>query len=51
MRKQLACSGWRNYTVCFDVKEMGIAIMTNSSNSEGIYKEWSRTCERHLHAD
>jgi CubicO group peptidase (beta-lactamase class C family) len=30
--------GWRNYTVCFDKLKSGIAIMTNSSNGEGIYK-------------
>jgi len=31
--------GWRNYTVCFDDKGIGLMIMTNSSNGEGIYKE------------
>src|ERR1700674_3324866 len=31
--------GWRNYTVCFDDAKIGIVIMTNSSNGEGIYKE------------
>jgi len=31
--------GWRNYTVCFDDAKIGILIMTNSSNGEGIYKE------------
>lgn len=31
--------GWRNYTVCFDDARIGIVIMTNSSNGEGIYKE------------
>jgi CubicO group peptidase (beta-lactamase class C family) len=36
--------GWRNYTVCFDDAKVGILIMTNSSNGEGIYKE-------HLYAD
>jgi CubicO group peptidase (beta-lactamase class C family) len=30
--------GWRNYTVCFKKKKIGIVIMTNSSNGEGIYK-------------
>jgi CubicO group peptidase (beta-lactamase class C family) len=30
--------GWRNYTVCFDKMKSGMAIMTNSSNGEGIYK-------------
>jgi CubicO group peptidase (beta-lactamase class C family) len=29
---------WRNYTVCFDKVGTGILIMTNSGNSEGIYK-------------
>jgi CubicO group peptidase (beta-lactamase class C family) len=31
--------GWRNYAVCFDERQTGILIMTNSSNSEGIFKE------------
>jgi CubicO group peptidase (beta-lactamase class C family) len=31
--------GWRNYTVCFDNQKIGIVIMTNSSNGEGIFKE------------
>jgi CubicO group peptidase (beta-lactamase class C family) len=31
--------GWRNYTACFDEKKMGIVLMTNSGNGEGIYKE------------
>jgi CubicO group peptidase (beta-lactamase class C family) len=35
--------GWRNYTVCFDEKKLGILIMTNSSNGEGIYKELVET--------
>jgi len=30
--------GWRNYTVCFDKPKIGIVIMTNSGNGEGIYK-------------
>ena len=30
--------GWRNYAVCFEDKKMGMMIMTNSSNGEGIYK-------------
>ncbi len=38
--------GWRNYTVCFDEKNMGIVIMTNSSNGEGIYKELLETLQR-----
>jgi CubicO group peptidase (beta-lactamase class C family) len=35
--------GWRNYTVCFDDPKIGIVIMTNSSNGEGIYKELLET--------
>ena len=35
--------GWRNYTVCFDDRKIGIVIMTNSSNGEGIYKELLET--------
>ena len=35
--------GWRHYTVCFDKSGMGILIMTNSSNGEGIYKELLET--------
>jgi|ERR1051326_77164 CubicO group peptidase (beta-lactamase class C family) len=31
--------GWRNYTVCFDKPKIGVVIMTNSSNGEGIFKE------------
>jgi CubicO group peptidase (beta-lactamase class C family) len=31
--------GWRNYTVCFSESKLGMLIMTNSSNGEGIYKE------------
>lgn len=31
--------GEMNYTVCFDAKKVGIIIMTNSANGEGIYKE------------
>jgi CubicO group peptidase (beta-lactamase class C family) len=31
--------GWRNYAVCFDKSKLGIVIMTNSSNGEGIFKE------------
>lgn len=30
--------GWRNYTACFDAKKLGIVIMTNSGNGEGIFK-------------
>jgi len=35
--------GWRNYAVCFDEAKIGIVIMTNSSNGEGIYKELLET--------
>jgi CubicO group peptidase (beta-lactamase class C family) len=35
--------GWRNYTVCLDDPKIGIVIMTNSSNGEGIYKELLET--------
>jgi CubicO group peptidase (beta-lactamase class C family) len=35
--------GWRNYTVCFDDAKIGILIMTNSSNGEGLYKELLET--------
>ena len=35
--------GWRNYTVCFDDAKIGIVIMTNSSNGEGLYKELLET--------
>jgi CubicO group peptidase (beta-lactamase class C family) len=38
--------GWRNYTVCFDEKKMGIVIMTNSSNGEGIYEELLERLQR-----
>jgi CubicO group peptidase (beta-lactamase class C family) len=38
--------GWRNYTVCFEEKKMGVVIMTNSSNGEGIYKELLETVQR-----
>jgi CubicO group peptidase (beta-lactamase class C family) len=38
--------GWRNYTVCFDDAKMGIVIMTNSSNGEGIYKELLETLQK-----
>jgi len=30
--------GWRNYTVCFTKPKLGIVILTNSSNGEGIFK-------------
>jgi CubicO group peptidase (beta-lactamase class C family) len=35
--------GWRNYAVCFDKSGIGIVIMTNSSNGEGIFKELLET--------
>jgi CubicO group peptidase (beta-lactamase class C family) len=35
--------GWRNYAVCFDDKGIGLMMMTNSSNGEGIYKELLET--------
>src|SRR2546426_8932480 len=37
---------WRNYTVCFDKSKLGIVIMTNSSNGEGIFKELLETLIR-----
>jgi CubicO group peptidase (beta-lactamase class C family) len=41
--KEGHAEGWRNYAVCFDEKKLGILIMTNSSNGEGIYKELVET--------
>jgi len=38
--------GWRNYSVCFDKSKIGIVIMTNSSNGEGIFKELLETLMR-----
>jgi len=38
--------GWRNYTVCFEKSKLGIVIMTNSSNGEGIFKELLETLIR-----
>jgi CubicO group peptidase (beta-lactamase class C family) len=35
--------GLRHYTVCFDKSGVGILIMTNSENGEGIYKELLET--------
>jgi len=35
--------GWRNYTVYFSKPRVGIIIMTNSSNGEGIFKELLET--------
>jgi CubicO group peptidase (beta-lactamase class C family) len=40
--------GWRNYTVCFDKSKLGIVIMTNSSNGEGIFKELLETLIRNM---
>src|SRR5690242_2450022 len=31
--------GWRNYAVCFEKERSCLAILTNSSNGEGIFKE------------
>jgi hypothetical protein len=41
--KEGHADGFRNYTVCFDSKKIGIVIMTNSANGEGIYKELLET--------
>jgi len=41
--------GWRHYTVCFDDAKIGIVIMTNSSNGEGIYKELLETLLRNTY--
>lgn len=41
--------GWRHYTVCFDKTGIGIVIMTNSSNGEGIYKELLETLLRNTY--
>jgi CubicO group peptidase (beta-lactamase class C family) len=41
--------GWRNYTVCLDDAKIGIVIMTNSSNGEGIYKELLETLLKNPH--
>ncbi len=41
--KEGHAEGWRNYAVCFEEKKLGILIMTNSSNGEGIYKELVET--------
>jgi len=38
--------GWRNYAVCLDKSKIGIMIMTNSSNGEGIFKELLETLIR-----
>lgn len=39
-------AGWRNYTVAFPEKKIGIVIMTNSGNGEGIYKALLETLLR-----
>jgi CubicO group peptidase (beta-lactamase class C family) len=31
--------GWQHYTVVFDDRGIGIVIMANSSNAEGIFQE------------
>ena len=41
--------GWRNYTVCFDDAQIGMVIMTNSSNGEGIYKELLETLLKNIY--
>jgi CubicO group peptidase (beta-lactamase class C family) len=38
--------GFRNYTVVFDKPKLGIVIMTNSSNGEGMFKELLETLLR-----
>ena len=38
--------GWRHYTVMFPARGLGIVIMTNSSNGEGIYKTLLETRQR-----
>ncbi len=35
--------GWRNYLACFEKQQIGIVIMTNSTNGEGIFKELLET--------
>jgi CubicO group peptidase (beta-lactamase class C family) len=35
--------GWRHYAVCFDKAGIGMLIMTNSSNGEGIYQQLLET--------
>ena len=47
--KEGHAEGWRNYTVCFDEKKLGILIMTNSSNGEGIYQELIETVLKNLY--
>jgi len=41
--------GWRNYAVCFDKPKIGLLIMTNSSNGEGIFKELLETLLRNTY--
>jgi CubicO group peptidase (beta-lactamase class C family) len=38
--------GLRHYAVCFDERSLGIVIMSNSSGTEGIYKELLETLVR-----
>jgi len=38
--------GWRHYGVCFDKSGIGILMMSNSSNGEGIYKDLLETVLR-----
>jgi CubicO group peptidase (beta-lactamase class C family) len=38
--------GWRHYTVAFSKHGLGIVMMTNSSNGEGIFKELLETVMR-----
>ena len=38
--------GWRHYTVVFSKHGLGIVVMTNCSNGEGIYKELLETVMR-----
>jgi CubicO group peptidase (beta-lactamase class C family) len=41
--------GLRHYAVCFDKPGIGLLIMTNSENSEGIYKELLETLLRNTY--
>jgi hypothetical protein len=38
--------GWRHYTVTFSKGGLGVIVMANSSNAEGIYKELLETVLR-----
>lgn len=44
--KEGHADGFRNYAVCFLKNSLGILIMTNSANGEGIYKEILETLLR-----